>query len=217
MAPTEMALSQGPLYVAEPSFIPSSFTQALDEQTPQKTRTATPYRPGEMLAESAHAAAAFGQQFADAALGSDMMCQSAATYGDVADPGVESDCSTTDSANDAVSPMQIPSMDPSAFGYMMPSTGMMTESWAPYAPPGYWLPYPAVPAQPEQAWPQMPSKGSSGHRLGRCKPCAFLHRDGCRSGTDCPYCHLCPPGEKQRRKRVMRAMQRNMESHASAP
>jgi hypothetical protein len=27
---------------------------------------------------------------------------------------------------------------------------------------------------------------------------------------DCKFCHLCPPGEKQRRKRVLRQLQRNV-------
>lgn len=53
---------------------------------------------------------------------------------------------------------------------------------------------------------QMPSPtfsvGSRLHAAGRCKPCVFFHTKGCRGGTDCPFCHLCPPGEKMRRKRL---------------
>lgn len=47
-----------------------------------------------------------------------------------------------------------------------------------------------------------PSVGSLGHKTGRCKPCAFFHTRGCENGMSCVFCHLCPPGEKQRRKRL---------------
>jgi hypothetical protein len=114
--------------------------------------------------------------------------------------------------NEAMTSMQMAASD--SGGFMMPNFAMMVESpWQSYATSGYWMPpyAPPAPAQAEQTWSaQFPTPGSTQHRLGRCKPCAFMYKDGCRSGTDCPYCHLCPPGEKQRRKRVMRSMQRNM-------
>jgi len=47
----------------------------------------------------------------------------------------------------------------------------------------------------------LPSIGSVGHRLGVCKPCAFVFKEGCRSGAECKFCHLCDPGEKKRRKK----------------
>lgn len=47
----------------------------------------------------------------------------------------------------------------------------------------------------------LPSVGSAGHRQGRCRPCVFVHKKGCSNGTECPFCHICQPGEKQRRKR----------------
>jgi len=57
----------------------------------------------------------------------------------------------------------------------------------------------------------VPTSGSSRHRQGTCKPCAFAFKpEGCQSGAECKFCHLCPPGEKQRRKRVMRQLQRNL-------
>jgi hypothetical protein len=45
--------------------------------------------------------------------------------------------------------------------------------------------------------------GSLGHNFGRCRPCAWFYKDssGCRNGSSCRYCHLCPPGELKRRKR----------------
>lgn len=56
----------------------------------------------------------------------------------------------------------------------------------------------------------MLSEGSSKHQLGHCKPCAFAWRpEGCASGPHCKFCHLCPPGEKQRRKRGLRQIQRS--------
>jgi len=50
----------------------------------------------------------------------------------------------------------------------------------------------------------LPTKGSTSHHLGACKPCAFFHKEGgCKSGVDCGFCHLCPPGElKLRRKKT---------------
>jgi len=50
----------------------------------------------------------------------------------------------------------------------------------------------------------MLSQGSSAHGTGQCKPCAFFHTKGCQSGAACLFCHICPPGEKQRRKQVLR-------------
>jgi len=208
-----------PVYVSEPSeplFIQNSFTEAQAPiGTPKKKSVQfDSYRPGAMLAESAfvgHGSPAFS---------SDTML----TPASFSDKESESDASTTDTAHEA---MQLASAD--GAGYMMPNLAMMADSsWhlsQSYAGAGYWpMPYPLpFQAQPEQMWPQQkpreraetwsqdnPSEGSSGHRLGRCKPCAFMYKDGCRSGADCPYCHLCPPGEKQRRKRVMRSMQRNL-------
>jgi len=40
------------------------------------------------------------------------------------------------------------------------------------------------------------------HVSGQCKPCAWFWRpQGCRNGSDCQYCHLCPEGELKSRKR----------------
>lgn len=59
--------------------------------------------------------------------------------------------------------------------------------------------------------PGCPSIGSVGHHLGMCKPCDFMFRgDGCRADSKCQYCHLCPPGETQRRKKVKKAAARMM-------
>lgn len=45
------------------------------------------------------------------------------------------------------------------------------------------------------------SVGSQSHSLGLCKPCAFFHKpEGCRQMSACPFCHLCDPDEKKRRK-----------------
>eukprot|EP00437_Effrenium_voratum_P031618 CAMPEP_0181407818 /NCGR_PEP_ID=MMETSP1110-20121109/5975_1 /TAXON_ID=174948 /ORGANISM="Symbiodinium sp., Strain CCMP421" /LENGTH=242 /DNA_ID=CAMNT_0023530257 /DNA_START=82 /DNA_END=807 /DNA_ORIENTATION=- len=48
------------------------------------------------------------------------------------------------------------------------------------------------------------SLGSAGHGLGTCKPCAFFHTKGCSSGKNCTFCHLCPPGEKKRRAKIIK-------------
>lgn len=47
-----------------------------------------------------------------------------------------------------------------------------------------------------------PSRGSTQHGVGRCKPCAFVHRPtGCAGGVECKFCHLCEPGEKKLRQK----------------
>ncbi|CAJ1327734.1 unnamed protein product [Effrenium voratum] len=53
-----------------------------------------------------------------------------------------------------------------------------------------------------------PSKGSAKHRLGVCKPCAFVFKTGCNNGFDCEFCHLCDPGEKKRRKKERKQMRK---------
>jgi hypothetical protein len=54
--------------------------------------------------------------------------------------------------------------------------------------------------------PGVPTKGSAGHMLGKCKPCAFVFKDGCESGVNCEFCHICTPGEKKRRKKERRSV-----------
>lgn len=49
--------------------------------------------------------------------------------------------------------------------------------------------------------PELPTIGSLGHSIGRCKPCAFVSKLGCASGVKCSFCHLCDPGEKKRRRK----------------
>ena len=56
----------------------------------------------------------------------------------------------------------------------------------------------------------------SHHDSSSCRPCAFFHTKGCalqsvgrqknrgQSGTQCSFCHLCPPGEKKRRQKLRR-------------
>mmetsp|Transcript_38514 Transcript_38514/g.102454 ORF Transcript_38514/g.102454 Transcript_38514/m.102454 type:complete len:158 (-) Transcript_38514:194-667(-) len=48
---------------------------------------------------------------------------------------------------------------------------------------------------------------SAGHVTRRCKPCAFVWREGCKRGDLCPFCHLCEAGEKKRRRKENKAKQ----------
>merc|ERR1711956_191823 len=57
-----------------------------------------------------------------------------------------------------------------------------------------------VGASPQLRSLQLPSVGSTQHHVGRCRPCSFL-KQGCRSGIECNFCHLCGPDEKKRRKK----------------
>jgi len=55
-------------------------------------------------------------------------------------------------------------------------------------------------AEPNVGSLAMPTKGSAGHGVGTCKPCAFFFTKGCESGVNCEFCHLCGPEEKKKRK-----------------
>eukprot|EP00411_Alexandrium_monilatum_P040612 CAMPEP_0175411626 /NCGR_PEP_ID=MMETSP0095-20121207/42218_1 /TAXON_ID=311494 /ORGANISM="Alexandrium monilatum, Strain CCMP3105" /LENGTH=331 /DNA_ID=CAMNT_0016710607 /DNA_START=18 /DNA_END=1010 /DNA_ORIENTATION=+ len=48
----------------------------------------------------------------------------------------------------------------------------------------------------------LPSVGSAGHALGRCKPCAFFRSKGCHTGTECTWCHLCTRADLVHRKKA---------------
>mmetsp|Transcript_36873 Transcript_36873/g.79980 ORF Transcript_36873/g.79980 Transcript_36873/m.79980 type:complete len:378 (-) Transcript_36873:196-1329(-) len=72
-------------------------------------------------------------------------------------------------------------------------------------------PSPLAPEQPVATIPEkdLPSKGSSIHGSGKCRPCAwFWKADGCHSAQDCNYCHLCPEGELKMRKKLKVAAMR---------
>lgn len=77
------------------------------------------------------------------------------------------------------------------------SSPQTREGAAVHEPAVVWLPG----AEPWLGTHALPTVGSSGHRFGQCKPCAFVHTKGCESGVSCSFCHLCPPGEKQRRRK----------------
>jgi hypothetical protein len=55
-----------------------------------------------------------------------------------------------------------------------------------------------------------PTRGSMNHGVGRCKPCAFVHTKGCGNGFECPFCHLCAPGEKKKRRKEKLEARRTM-------
>jgi len=42
------------------------------------------------------------------------------------------------------------------------------------------------------------------HNRGQCEPCNYFwyKTDGCRQGSECPFCHFCPRGEIKRRKKA---------------
>lgn len=64
-------------------------------------------------------------------------------------------------------------------------------------------------AVPELGAPDLPSLGSAFHSIGDCKPCAFVWRpEGCSTGMDCQFCHLCDKGEKKQRAKEKRRVVR---------
>jgi|Transcript_113974 hypothetical protein len=192
-----------------------SWFESRDEsaQTTRSRKTKIqPYCPGQMLSENANShTLTIPSYFARSASH---------------DQEGQSDCSSTDTPSDAMAakssmPTTLTNApSPIDIGTEMYSdTGMLSEmAWLDYSAPGwevpplyqasYWVP-PAF-AMPTQAYQTALSLGSAGHHKGICKPCAFVYKGGCESGAQCQYCHLCPPGEKQRRKRQVRFMQRNL-------
>jgi len=77
-------------------------------------------------------------------------------------------------------------------------------------------PQPPQVQQPQLGSPEMPTVGSAGHALKKCRPCVFLWKEsGCSNGTACTFCHLCGPGEhKQRRKELQSVRRREKETRA---
>lgn len=70
---------------------------------------------------------------------------------------------------------------------------------------GVAVPYPPGLALP----PGTPSRGSSLHVSGECRPCPWFWKpEGCQNMGDCGYCHLCPEGELKARKKAKQAMMR---------
>eukprot|EP00930_Biecheleria_cincta_P002932 TRINITY_DN103888_c0_g1_i1.p1 TRINITY_DN103888_c0_g1~~TRINITY_DN103888_c0_g1_i1.p1 ORF type:complete len:401 (+),score=46.15 TRINITY_DN103888_c0_g1_i1:55-1257(+) len=106
------------------------------------------------------------------------------------------------------SPMLPGSMRP--HHYPLPSMAMpypLTNELRDLVPPP-WAMQPSGLSEPDLASPELPSVGSAGHNTGDCKPCAFIHTKGCEGGKQCPFCHLCEPGEKKRRQKTKRAYKR---------
>lgn len=92
--------------------------------------------------------------------------------------------------------------------------------WSPSLPTVAANPNPASPVlrldlaealpEPELGSPDRPTMGSTIHRFGNCKPCAFLHTKGCMNGLECPFCHLCDAGEKKRRQKEKKEQKREL-------
>merc|ERR1719401_224540 len=54
----------------------------------------------------------------------------------------------------------------------------------------------------------LPSRGSVGHACGRCRPCDYFHKDRCKAGADCEFCHLCGPNAMKEHRKAKKAMKR---------
>lgn len=63
--------------------------------------------------------------------------------------------------------------------------------------------------EPAVGFAGIPTIGSAGHALRKCKPCAFAWKEsGCQSGASCKFCHLCDPAEKKRRRKAKLQLRR---------
>jgi len=125
--------------------------------------------------------------------------------------GDASECSTIDTQSAVTDPACI---DPKA----TPATPLCLSTVAPMALPNL-LTRPRMfpgagsklqhPDQKQSQVSMLASVGSAGHKHGLCKPCGFFHHeDGCASGADCSFCHLCPRGTIEQRRRVKRQLVR---------
>lgn len=68
------------------------------------------------------------------------------------------------------------------------------------------IPDTSVSQLPRLGSAELPSVGSLGHHINRCKPCAFVGKTGCSNGVQCNFCHMCAPGEKKRRRKEKRSL-----------
>lgn len=60
------------------------------------------------------------------------------------------------------------------------------------------------------------AKAEALHQNRQCTPCNYYwyKADGCRMGSTCEFCHLCPKGEiKKRKKDKLRQLQRYGQAH----
>lgn len=108
-----------------------------------------------------------------------------------------------------------------SIGMQWPSFALPQQSAAPDSLPvlGQWqTTMEEVSTPPQEASCPAPADAQTGctepratkmqHSSGQCRPCAWFWREqGCRNGSACTYCHVCPEGElKARKKNKIAAM-----------
>lgn len=129
-----------------------------------------------------------------------------------------SDCSTTVDVQEAFSSASLtPPLSPRPAAPVLSLDAMLP---CPSPPPPARLVLDLAEAVdvPVVGTPECPSVGSVGHKLGLCKPCDFIHRNSCRIGAACKFCHLCEPLESRRRKKEKQRYVRTMRQiQTSAP
>lgn len=68
--------------------------------------------------------------------------------------------------------------------------------------------------------PLADAQSNDAHVRGDCRPCAYFwyKEDGCRNADSCKFCHDCPRGEIQRKKKEKKAKRRAIKAmmHADA-
>jgi hypothetical protein len=74
-------------------------------------------------------------------------------------------------------------------------TGLFSSAW-------HCLSAPAILSQSEVEHSKYPVMEPA-HIRGECRPCVYFTKkaDGCRWGAECEFCHLCPEGSLQRKKK----------------
>eukprot|EP00435_Cladocopium_sp_Y103_P019293 s1762_g4.t1 len=130
-------------------------------------------------------------------------------------PGLEHLMSVMDSGSSHPSPLDF--LDP----LVLPMPGPLCTEPPSFPPPDFAAPHvdledtpPAPPEEPclrlalLQYLPTEKEKivdaQNKSHDTSSCRPCAFYHTKGCQNGSQCIFCHICPPGEKKRRQKLRR-------------
>lgn len=63
----------------------------------------------------------------------------------------------------------------------------------------------------------LPSAGSALHQIGKCVPCAFLHKTrGCVEAYECQFCHLCDKSDYIMRRKLKAKIGKEMKRQKKA-
>lgn len=166
-----------------------------------------PARVAQMAAAAAHAAAAAGAAAQAAAAGAHHTELRNGTTGKLPDKAVKSTGASLYEDGKRLPPTPFSPKRKPSVSVTAPGVPAMVHADGPETEQAETPPYPLEEAvagcpAPLEVGGTVPSKGSSTHGSGKCRPCAWFWKpQGCQNDQDCGYCHLCPEGELKNRKK----------------